>query len=168
MGWRVAHGCYRFLSLTPEVKTWQVMHTTVSAGVLPHRRTAERQPCAAHALPTHYLQLMGMPLPMSKGQIRSAKLLDTLTPLVFSIRELWQVGRGHSAGGSPEQQATALLVARQECCCYWPLIPKSSRQQKTGLEQAAGPSVGRHTLGRTVGAPGTAQPRPRWRAFPGK
>lgn len=46
-------------------------------------------PCAAH-----YLQLMGMPSPMSKGQMRSPKLFETLAPFVFSIREL----QGHRRG----------------------------------------------------------------------
>ena len=37
---------------------------------------------------------MGMPLPMSQGQVRTLKSSDTLLPCVFSISVLHKVGWG--------------------------------------------------------------------------
>lgn len=58
---------------------------------------------AARDTRAHQSQLMGKPLPMSQGQVRTLKSSDTLLPCVFSISVLRRGGRA-VAGAAVERR----------------------------------------------------------------
>ena len=70
--------------------TRAALHSARSTACAARARHAQALPPTGE---THQPQLMGMPAPMSQGQLRSLISLETLLPCVFSIREL-QGGRG--------------------------------------------------------------------------